>query len=95
MKKIIGIVFCVALLMLCGCGEQAEQASTSEVVETTAQRLAREIDSAYQEEENLPENSTTVGMVELNNKYTEKWAKVADEYYNKLMAYNGIVQPAE
>ncbi len=95
MKKIVGILLCLILLMLCGCQEQPAQDSISDVAETTAQRLIREIDGAYKEEQKLPESSTTVGMVELSNKYAEKWAQVADECYNKLMAYDGVNPSAE
>jgi len=34
-------------------------------------------------------------MVNLANTYKEKWVQVADEYYNKLMQYDGVITPAE
>jgi len=54
---------------------------------TTAERLTEEIESAYAEEAQLPENMSTVGMVELAYKYTDKWAQVAQEYYDRIMRY--------
>ncbi len=51
------------------------------VYESLSKRLIREIDGEYKEKQELPENCTTIGMVQL-----------ADEYYNKLMEYEGIIQ---
>jgi len=65
------------------------------VSESLADKLAREIDSAYAKELELPEASSTIGMIEAANKYTDKWKQVADEYYNIIMAYDGITQPSE
>ena len=60
--------------------------------------LLREIEGVYLEEQKLPEYSTTIGMIELANTYSEKWKQVADEYYNKIMEaeieeYDESVQP--
>ena len=65
------------------------------VEESLTEKLIREIDGAYAEESKLPESSTTAGMVELSDKYTEKWKQIADEYYNKIMEYDGIITPNE
>ena len=64
-------------------------------IESLADKLTREIDEAYAKEEYLPEYSSTAGMVALADKYREKWAEVADEYYNKIMEYNGIIQGSD
>ena len=63
--------------------------------ESLTEKLIREIDGAYAEESKLPESSTTMGMVELADKYTKKWQQVADEYYNKIMEYDDIFTPNE
>lgn len=66
--------------------------------ETLREKLLREIEGVYLEEQKLPEYSTTLGMIELADTYTEKWKQVADEYYNKIMEaeieeYDESVQP--
>ena len=61
-----------------------------------SQRLICEIDGAKKEEALYNgEYSTTVGMVDLANKYKKLWEEKADEYYGKLMEYEGIVQPSD
>jgi len=64
---------------------------TSDITDLSV-RLIREIDGALEEENKLPESSTTLGMIQLFDKYAEKWSRVAEEYYNKIMEYDGIVQ---
>ena len=60
------------------------------------ERLICEIDGAKKEEALYNgEYSTTVGMVDLANKYKKLWEEKADEYYGKLMEYEGIVQPSD
>ena len=58
--------------------------------ESLTDKYTREIGGAYKEENKLPDSSTTFGMIECANKYTAKWKEVADEYYNKLIAYDDI-----
>lgn len=53
--------------------------------------LIKEIDGAYYEE-SLNTFSSTINMMKLATKYSEKWEQVADEYYNKLMQYDDIIQ---
>ncbi|MBE6734755.1 MAG: hypothetical protein E7563_05395 [Ruminococcaceae bacterium] len=62
--------------------------SENTVYELLSERLIREIDGEYKEKQELPENCTTVGMLQLTDEYCEKWELVADEYYNKLMEYD-------
>lgn len=69
-----------------------ETISENTVYESLSERLIREIDGEYKEKQELPENCTTIGMVKLADEYCEKWEQVADEYYNKLMEYEGIIQ---
>lgn len=69
-----------------------DDVAKDQVDESLYEKLIREIDGAYIEEQKAPESSSTVGMVELSDKYTEKWKQVADEYYNKIMKYDGIIQ---
>jgi len=66
-----------------------------QVAESLYEKLIREIDGAYAEESKLPESSTTVGMVELADKYAKKWQQVADEYYNKIMEFDENIAPSE
>lgn len=63
--------------------------------EGLAERLKKELEDGYNSEALLPENSTTLGMVELADKYAKKWADTADEYYKKIMEYNGSVTKTE
>ncbi len=95
-KSVICIAVCLLLLLLCGCQKtSADDPSFVPSEEATADRLVREIDGAYREAQKLPENSTNVGMTELADTYREKWEQTADEYYQKLMQYDGIISPAE
>ena len=71
-------------------GELVRNIYKYDALESLSARLVFEIDSSYQEESKLPEYSTTSGMVELADKYAEKWKQVADEYYNKIMNYDGL-----
>ena len=50
-------------------------------------KLIENIDKAYKTEQELPEFSTTGGMVQLAEQYSLKWQEVAEEYYSKLMEY--------
>ncbi len=63
-----------------------------QVDESLYEKLIREIDGAYIEEQKTPKGSTTIGMVEISDKYTEKWKQVADEYYDKIMKFDGITK---
>jgi len=58
--------------------------------ETLTEKLIREIDDAYHKEAELPEFSTTVGMIELADKYAGKWKQIADEYYNILIKNDNL-----
>lgn len=51
------------------------------------EQLDIEIDNAYELEQSDPENQSTAGMVALSEKYAAKWAQVAEEYYQKIMAH--------
>lgn len=97
----------ILAVSLCGCKKDAEKETDNNsdvgaasltssiedegIKESVYEKLIREIDGAYAEESKLPESSTTFGMIELADKYTEKWKQVADEYYDKIMKYNGII----
>ena len=50
-------------------------------------RYLDEVEAAYKADGDLPEYQSTAGMCELNDKYAKRWQEIADEYYNKLMAY--------
>jgi len=62
--------------------------------ETLTEKLLREIDNEYKKE-SFEGDGSTGAMVDRADKYTKKWQDVADEYYNKLMEYDGIVQMDE
>ncbi len=49
--------------------------------------IVENIDKAYKADQELPEFSTTGGMVQLAEQYSLKWQSVAEEYYGKLMEY--------
>lgn len=72
--------------------EVVDEQVDEQVDESLYEKLIREIDGAYLEEQKAPENSSTIGMIELSDKYTEKWKQVADEYYNKIMEYDGFTE---
>ncbi|MBR5922346.1 MAG: hypothetical protein IKZ59_00980 [Clostridia bacterium] len=109
MKRYISIFVTVLVLLFClsGCEKDNVQSVDTDtvstkntvderdLVESLTEKLIREFDDTYLEESELPEYGTTVGMVELADRYTEKWKLVADEYYNKIMKYDGIIQPSE
>ena len=105
MKRFWALVLISVILVLSSCTLKNEtdgdltisstNSDTYEIAESLYERLIREIDDAYLEEQDAPENCTTVGMVELSDKYAEKWKNVADEYYDKIMEYDGIVQPSD
>lgn len=61
--------------------------------ETMYDRIVREIDGEYKEKQELPENYTTAGMVQLAVEYREKWEDVAQTCYEKLMEYEPIELP--
>lgn len=50
-------------------------------------KYTAEIEAASDADANLPEYQSTAGMCELNDKYANYWADIADEYYYKLLAY--------
>ena len=62
-----------------------EEAPTKRV--SLADRYLDEVETAYDADANLPEYQSTAGMCELNDKYAKRWQEIADEYYDKLMAY--------
>lgn len=62
-----------------------EEAPTKRV--SLADRYLDEVETAYDADANLPEYQSTAGMCELNDKYAKRWQEIADEYYDKLMAF--------
>jgi len=95
MKRLIAWLL-AGMLLFClgGCADsEAEsslpQANASQPDPTAplAERLARELDDAYARDAKKAEYSTTVGMVNLANKYTQKWQQIADDYYTKISEY--------
>lgn len=102
MKRTAVLILAALLLVsLCGCigeNENSGRDNTSSISSESskpenddrdrgaAEKLTEEIDGAYERDADLEENQTTVGMIELADKYAEKWEKVAEEYYNKLMS---------
>ena len=104
MKKIIALVLSILMLFLCGCQldnqNKSDHNSTpsktdgQDIIteESISKRLVREMDEALKKELEDPNNYSTTEMANVTLKYTEKWQKIADEYYNKLMEFDGIIQ---
>lgn len=106
MKKYIGLLVLIAIMLctVCGCTEvesgQNVDSSTTVVEPVVEQqekvsledKLVSEIEGAYHKESKLPESSTTIGMIQLAEKYTEKWKQVADKYYDEILKYDDIIQ---
>lgn len=93
----------ILTLVFVGCSFDStgsiDETSSSTVSETDntvqvslSEKLINEIDDEYLSESKLPEFSTTMGMIELSDRYADKWRQIADEYYNKIMEYDGISQ---
>ena len=61
-------------------------------IKSLAEKLVDEIEEAYEADSLRDEYASTVGMCELHNKYTKKWKEIADEYYDKIMAYDEDIQ---
>ncbi len=106
MKKLICIILSLLVLTVCFCSCKAPEnndeikptentETKNDQSETLADKLIREIETRYNEELDLPENSSTAGMCSVSNKYTAKWKEVADHCYDKIMNYNGIVAESE
>lgn len=107
MKKLICLILCLSVLTVCFCSCKETDNNIDEITptentqteidqsETLADKLIKEIETCYNKELGLPENSSTAGMRSVSSKYTEKWKEVADHCYNKIMNYNGIVAESE
>jgi len=63
--------------------------------ESLTEQITRQMDEAFEADSELPEYSSTAGMCQLYDKYTKKWQQIADEYYNKIMAFDDLIQPSE
>ena len=46
-----------------------------------------EVEADYAADAELPEYQSTAGMCELGDKYAQRWRDIADQYYDKLLAY--------
>lgn len=88
-------LFLVALciLSLWGCGSIPHNAASAG--ESLTDTITAQIEADYAKDAQLPAYMTTLGMIELADKYTAKWKQVAEEYYNKLAAYKGRVSATE
>ena len=62
---------------------------------TLAETIEEQIEAAWKADSYLPEYTSTAGQCDLWAKYTQKWKEVADEYYEKIMQYDDVVQPSE
>lgn len=68
------------------------QTTTQPSVSTTLpvslqDKYEAEVEADYAADAELPEYQSTAGMCELSDKYTKRWSDIADEYYDKLLAY--------
>lgn len=73
----------------------AEKPLVYALPESLAEKLVRQMDEDFEADSKLPEYTSTAGMCQLYDKYTKKWQQVADEYYNKIMAFDDLIQPSE
>ncbi len=69
--------------------EQTPPVEESDKSSTVIDRLDEEMKQAFFND------STTASMVDISVEYRQKWQDVADEYYNKLMEYDGLVEYSE
>lgn len=60
-----------------------------------AENIEEEIEAARKADSQLHQYTSTAGQCDLWAKYTQKWKEVADEYYEKIMQYDDVVQPSE
>lgn len=108
MKRAVVIILICVLVVLSTCACESEATSDlldtafsttdpaeEAVTESLCEQLMREIDIAYHKAQELPENGTTVGMVDLADSYAEQWKQVANVYYDKILKYDGIAQLKE
>jgi len=76
--------------------EQETADSTLQTVpESLTERITRQMEEAFEADAKLPEYTSTAGMCSLYDKYTEKWRQIADEYYDKIMAYEDLAVPGD
>lgn len=109
-KNILSVIIVVYIMatLFCGCKNDekhncsenliSSENSTTEnkATETLSEKYIREIETAYLEEkESVYVSLSTVDKCLLIEKYTNRWKQVADEKYNELMKYDGILQPSE
>ena len=72
--------------------QTAHDRSLIYIPDSMVEKITLEMDEAFVADSKLPEYSSTYGMCVLYDKYAEKWKQIADEYYNKIMAFDGILQ---
>ncbi|MBE6870647.1 MAG: hypothetical protein E7491_01700 [Ruminococcaceae bacterium] len=103
--KIRNMIVILLVIVLCfaSCGKQDEDMNKFddaltddidqkvELYETETQKIIRELDAAYEEELGLPENYSTTDYVLLHAKYAEKWDRISEEYYNRLLDASSYV----
>jgi len=93
MKRVLIFTTLLVVLCLCSCEirtsvQEADINDTTAVVqeESVSDKLLHDIESEYEEESKKDEYMTTLGMIELANKYADKWDTVSAEYYDKIIA---------
>ncbi len=75
--------------------QTAHDRSLIYIPDSMVEKITLEMDEAYAADSKLPEYASTAGQCELWDKYTDKWQQIADEYYDKIMAYEGIDPPSD
>ena len=90
MKRILILITLLSIFFLCSCEtknfQQEPDINTSEEKELISEKLLHTIESEYKKESEYERYLTTAGMIELANKYKNKWDAVSDEYYEKIIS---------
>lgn len=72
--------------------QPADSTVQNTIPKSLSQTIEEEIEAAREADSYLPEYTSNAGMSELWGKYRDKWKEIADEYYEKIMQYEDIVQ---
>lgn len=93
MKKIIVLGVLSFILCLCSCETKPSvpEVNTNDTTavakeESLRDSLLHSIEGDYEKESKLDEYVTTVGMIDLANKYADKWDAVSAEYHDKIIS---------
>jgi len=86
MKRICIFLLLLPILCFCSCQETLKAPFFEEQEPSISEKLLQSIEGEYEKDSEKPEFTTTPGMIALNEKYADKWAAVAEEYYGKIIS---------